>query len=44
MGAVEARALPFLPRRYNLREMPGSPTERIFSVPEITQLIKGTLE
>jgi exodeoxyribonuclease VII large subunit len=38
------RSLPIMHRRYTLRHMPGSPTERIFSVTEITQLIKGTLE
>ena len=36
--------MPFLLRRYNLAHMLISPAERVYSVAEITQLIKGTLE
>ena len=37
-------SLPITHRRYTLPHMPGSPAERVYSVTEITQLIKTTLE
>lgn len=36
--------MPFRDQRYNLPRMPGQQAERIYSVSEITQLIKTTLE